>query len=276
MPTGNGHGPSPKGVSDTGDAGIIFGAQRELVRERMGRVAHKTICLCFTTIVHVGVAALLVHQWAFSAPSIPIDPPRLTVVDLPPLPPSPPDPVPQPVQSEASRPAPHFVSTAPKAPVAPQDQPLARVEEASHVTEPEPAPFADVSPHASLPPLPSTAKEGQATFEGMLLARLEQFRRYPEDALRRRREGVTYLRFRMNREGQVVDASIFRRSGCEALDREALATLQRAQPLPRIPDNRPDIIEVRVPIEFLLNRKPERLAGIQSTPSRTAAQSTMN
>lgn len=62
-----------------------------------------------------------------------------------------------------------------------------------------------------------------------------------------------------------------RGSGCPFLDREALATLRRAQPLPHIPDDRPEILEVAVPIEFFLKhadaRHSERREALLSTIS---------
>jgi len=64
----------------------------------------------------------------------------------------------------------------------------------------------------------------------------------------------------MNREGRVLSASIARGSGYVALDREALATLRRAEPLPRIPPDRP--------VEFFTTAIP-RLQGsskLQSSP----------
>lgn len=267
MPKGRrGQGPPPQiAASDCAVVTTRFGMDHGQSRERMHRVVHKTICLGFTTAVHLGVGALLLHQWALSAPQAFLATPRMTVVDLPPLPASPPDPAPQPVRPEKPRRVAQTEAPPRELALTALD-PLPVSTDVPLPSNPEPALLPAPAQDNSPPPLASTADKGEVTFEGMLLARLEQFRRYPADALRRRQEGVAYLRFRMNREGQVMDAAIFRRSGCASLDREALATLHRAQPLPRIPDNRPDTIEVRVPIEFLLYRKSDRLAGLQFHP----------
>lgn len=60
------------------------------------------------------------------------------------------------------------------------------------------------------------------------------------------------MKFRMNRAGRVLSASIARGSGYAALDREALATLRRAEPLPKIPPDKPDEVELSVPVEFFM------------------------
>lgn len=49
-----------------------------------------------------------------------------------------------------------------------------------------------------------------------------------------------------------MSANITQGSGCPSLDHEALAILRRAKPLPSIPDDRPDPLEVTVSIEFVL------------------------
>lgn len=97
------------------------------------------------------------------------------------------------------------------------------------------------------------------SFEGLLLARIEEMRRYPASALSRRQQGVVQLLFRMNREGEVLSARVTGGSGFAVLDSAALQMLRRAEPLPRIPPERPDEIEVAVPIEFSLKQQ-ERLA----------------
>lgn len=83
-----------------------------------------------------------------------------------------------------------------------------------------------------------------------MLARLEKFRRYPDAARSTRQQGVAYIRFRINRDGHVLTSSLVRSSGFPALDKAAFETLRRADPLPRVPADRPDEIELLVPVEF--------------------------
>jgi protein TonB len=98
------------------------------------------------------------------------------------------------------------------------------------------------------PAQPSSA--GPDSWEGRVLARLERFRLYPVAARRGHQQGVVYVRFRINRDGHVLSSSVMRSSGFFLLDQAALDTLRRADPLPRIPADRPDQIELSVPVEF--------------------------
>lgn len=84
------------------------------------------------------------------------------------------------------------------------------------------------------------------------MSRLESVKRYPSAARVNRVQGVVHVRFRVNRAGAVLFAALQRSSGNAMLDRAALETVRRAAPLPKIPDDRPDELEVTVPIEFYL------------------------
>lgn len=102
------------------------------------------------------------------------------------------------------------------------------------------------------PPARRASSNADATWEALLLAHLEKYRRYPAAARARREEGVTFVTFRMNRAGKVLSASLGRSSGSIFLDRAALDTIRRAQPLPAIPEGKPDEVELSVPVEFFL------------------------
>jgi protein TonB len=88
--------------------------------------------------------------------------------------------------------------------------------------------------------------------EGLILAHLERFRRYPARACAARQQGVTHVRFKMNRAGMLLSSTIVQKSGSFDLDQAALDTLRRAQPLPTIPADRPDVVELNIPVEFEL------------------------
>ncbi len=105
---------------------------------------------------------------------------------------------------------------------------------------------------APAPPAPQVASNAPDTWEGRVLARLQKYQRYPGEARSARQQGVAYIRFRMNRDGHVLSSSLVRSSGFPALDQAALDTLRRADPLPRIPPERPDEIELVVPVEFMM------------------------
>jgi protein TonB len=99
------------------------------------------------------------------------------------------------------------------------------------------------------------APSGQSNWAGLVLGRLEQFRRYPAAARRSRQEGICYVRFTIDREGHVLDSSLERTSGHESLDREAVALVRRADPLPTPPPElEGETVTLTVPVEFFLKR----------------------
>ena len=62
------------------------------------------------------------------------------------------------------------------------------------------------------------------------------------------------LHFVMDAQGRVMRAEIQKSSGRPALDKEALALMERAQPLPALPADFPTrTLDAVVPIEFALN-----------------------
>lgn len=97
------------------------------------------------------------------------------------------------------------------------------------------------------------SNDARPNWEGLILAHLERFRRYPARAHIARRQGTVYVRFRMNRAGMVLSSSIVKKSGSFDLDQAALDTLQRAQPLPPIPADMADEVELSVPVEYYLH-----------------------
>ena len=112
---------------------------------------------------------------------------------------------------------------------------------------------APVQPSAA-PAAPSAADVARvAECQGHLArasceAHLQKFQKYPRSAQRRNVEGTAWLRFRMDRDGKVLSYSIERTSEHEVLDEAALAMIERAQPLPPLPDDVPgDSIELDRP-----------------------------
>ena len=85
-------------------------------------------------------------------------------------------------------------------------------------------------------PAPQTAAgEGRDSFLARLLAQLNRFKQYPRAARQAHIEGVVMLHFVMDAQGKVVSFEIAKSSGRPVLDTEALALIQRAQPLPALP-----------------------------------------
>lgn len=125
-------------------------------------------------------------------------------------------------------------------------------------TPPPPPPIVAqqlVAPAAPTPPAaaPNGAGEGRDSFLGRLLAQLNRFKQYPRTARQAQIEGVVMLHFVMDAQGKVISYEIAKSSGRPILDTEALALIQRAQPLPALPADFPTrTLDAIVPIEFAL------------------------
>ena len=90
-------------------------------------------------------------------------------------------------------------------------------------------------------------------WQGRVQAHLERKKRYPRAAKIRGQQGAAWLNFSIDREGNVLDASLFRSSGFDSLDNEALALIARAAPLPKPPSDMDDqIVNLTVPIAFYI------------------------
>jgi protein TonB len=108
-------------------------------------------------------------------------------------------------------------------------------------------------------PLSAAARQAdadaQASWESRLLAKLESKKRYPRACQARHEEDVVYVKFVLNRQGEVLPGSaIVRSNGYPLLDSEVLDLLKRASPLPPPP---PEVheqqIELVVPVEFYIH-----------------------
>jgi protein TonB len=133
--------------------------------------------------------------------------------------------------------------------------PIQKIETPAEVTLPVPEPKAEeqkpqqeqqapsvaaAPPRADQvgPQRPTTALQGSnasrdATmrWNHLASARLQQNKRYPSGAARGE-QGTVVFSFVVNSKGQILSQRIVRSSGHRALDDEALAMIQRAQPLP--------------------------------------------
>ena len=94
---------------------------------------------------------------------------------------------------------------------------------------------------------------GAADYDAVLRRHIARYARHPEGSGLNRRAGIVLVRFRVARDGQVVDARVLRTQGAN-LDEAALAALWRAEPLPHVPADLPAPLEVDVPIDFVARR----------------------
>ena len=139
--------------------------------------------------------------------------------------------------SVVTAPLPEFsVRTAPPPPVAAQ------------------LPVANPAPPVTVAAPSKAAAETRDSYLGRILAQLNRFKQYPRAARQARVEGVVMLHFVMAADGKVQSFEISKSSGRPVLDAEALALIQRAQPLPALPPDFPTrTLDAVVPIEFALN-----------------------
>jgi protein TonB len=92
-----------------------------------------------------------------------------------------------------------------------------------------------------------------AGWQRAIMAHLGRHKRYPLQARQKRIEGDVLLRFVVDRTGKIRSASLIKSSGAPILDAEALAMLERAQPLPTLPTQlRGQQVELTVPINYSL------------------------
>lgn len=97
--------------------------------------------------------------------------------------------------------------------------------------------------------IPGSSRDYAAT----VLAWLERHKEYPRRARLRRQEGTVALYFVVNRAGAVLEYRLEESSGHRALDEEVLSMIERAQPLPPMPeDMHREHLELIVPVEFFL------------------------
>jgi protein TonB len=245
------------------------------------------LCFAIVAALYVGGAWVAMHWLPVEEPAA-APPPAAVMIDLAPLPtaaPVPPTEVPPGPQQELSEPpppepaepiqppAPPTVAPEVAVPVPPKPRPTPPKPPERIVHREPPAPRPDKKPPAvattapprvEAPPAPVVAAPAPGhtaasssnaipTWQGLLLSRLEQLKRYPSAAQFNRDQGVAYLRFAMDRQGRVLSASIDRSSGFALLDQETLALIHRAEPLPPPPPQVPgNPIVLTVPVRFFL------------------------
>jgi periplasmic protein TonB len=136
-----------------------------------------------------------------------------------------------------------------------------------------PTPPKETSPDAVMPeekppeqvaqssPATRTTVEEQAaaprvdpSWTARLVKHLQQFKSYPVGARARNEQGVVLISITIGRDGHVLARHIVESSGHPDLDAEAIAWVERAQPLPAFPASmsQAEIDDLEVPLRFVL------------------------
>lgn len=92
--------------------------------------------------------------------------------------------------------------------------------------------------------------QGRSDFRQRLFDHIERFVAYPSDVRTDGVYGTAEVLFRMDRNGKVLGVWLRRTSGFQALDAAAIAAIWRAQPLPPIPADLPDTLDIAAPVQF--------------------------
>lgn len=141
----------------------------------------------------------------------------------------------------------------PKAEPAPAEPPPVPVEQT--VTEKE-TKSSEPALAAAVPSAPAAAPSPAGPppdYLAALLARLNRYKEYPHKARLRHIQGRVLLWFALDRSGRLVAHRIARSSGHDILDAAATAMIQRAAPLPPLPESIPGAqMELVVPVDFSL------------------------
>ena len=119
------------------------------------------------------------------------------------------------------------------------------------------APLTLQAPEAAVVSAPAVGALNQhesaakSSWKNSLQAHLERRKRYPRTAQMRGHQGGPWVRFTMNRAGKVLKVELYRASGYAALDKEVVALVLRAQPLPPPPEDVPgELLTLAVPVAF--------------------------
>lgn len=83
--------------------------------------------------------------------------------------------------------------------------------------------------------VPHGGQANSSSYNALVLAHLQRFRTYPEQARASRVTGVSTVRFTLGASGNVISVSLAGSSGAGVLDQAALAMVRRASPFPPIP-----------------------------------------
>lgn len=177
------------------------------------------------------------------APEVVEQLPDEKIPDLPPPPP----------MAEAVLPAPRPVVPEPPPPEKPKPEPKkerkASRRPAAPVTSAAPKSEAPTANTAAAPSMGDSASRAQiADWRGSVSGRLNRFKRYPNESRSKGEEGIAYIRFSMDRSGNVTSVSLVKSSGFPALDSEALELPRRASPFPPPPGGNATVLTA--PVNF--------------------------
>ena len=127
-----------------------------------------------------------------------------------------------------------------------QPEPAKKTEDAVESEQPQPAPEGTAPKSAS-----AIASSRDPTYPDLLLAWLQQKLIYPPKAERRGLEGTATVWLSIDSTGQVLGYRILKSTGHRILDKEVEALIERADPMPPVPDGeQAPSLEFIIPVDF--------------------------
>lgn len=97
------------------------------------------------------------------------------------------------------------------------------------------------------------AKEQVKSYQALLMAHLTKFKKYPQEAIMQKQEGVVRIRVSIDESGNVLSKELKKSCPYAALNDEALSLFKRASPLPKPPKEmlkNGDKISFFMPIDY--------------------------
>ncbi|EKM3479513.1 TPA: energy transducer TonB [Campylobacter jejuni] len=97
------------------------------------------------------------------------------------------------------------------------------------------------------------AKEQVKSYQALLMAHLTKFKKYPQEAIIQKQEGVVRIRVSIDESGNVLSKELKKSCPYAALNDEALSLFKRASPLPKPPKEmlkNGDKISFVMPIDY--------------------------
>ena len=224
-----------------------------------------SLALCF----HAAGAAAMLARWNEGSDLLANAP--VIMIDLAPVavaPDTTPNELPPGSQQMQAQPEPRSDKPIEKLelPVQPNAEPLLSITPPSKIAE-KPKEKQQKQKHASIASAPSPAEQkadrsaapapgassrdpnAMPNWKSLLVAQIERHKRYPEEA--RGDRGVVQVAFGVDRSGGVHHARVLVGSGSSVLDRDAIAWLERSQPLPPPPPEMSGgMISITVPLRY--------------------------
>ncbi|HEB9325201.1 TPA: energy transducer TonB [Campylobacter jejuni] len=97
------------------------------------------------------------------------------------------------------------------------------------------------------------AKEQVKSYQALLMAHLTKFKKYPQEAIMQKQEGVVRIRVNIDESGNVLSKELKKSCPYAALNDEVLSLFKRASPLPKPPKEmlkNGDKISFVMPIDY--------------------------